>query len=320
MGVVCKAQDTRLKRLVAIKQMRIEARTSPQAVARFQAEAEAIARLHHPHPIQESMRLVMLLARAVHAAHQAGVIHRDLKPANVLLAPPADEPALNTHWGCPKISDFGLARLSEGSEQRGSRSGTVLGTPSCLAPEQAEGRLRDVGPATDVWALGVMLYELLTGRLPFTADTLMGTLRRICYEAPLPLRQLRPETPEAAEQVVLRCLRKRPQERYPSALALAEELKGTFPAPAGAPVFEERLNPFPVTPVPIRKKSPRGLVFWATTGGIATITLGLGLALGLWSLLPIRLTASTHPRLFPTHHCRRAWNPGRGTPRIWSPC
>jgi hypothetical protein len=260
MGVVYKARDTRLKRLVAVKQMLVGGESSPALLARFQAEAEAVARLRHPHivqvyqagehdgrpffvleyvpggsldrqvrgrpqPVRDAVELVLLLARAVHAAHQAGVIHRDLKPANVLLAPPADEPRLNTAWGCPKVSDFGLARLRDDDPERGSVPGMVIGTPSYMAPEQAEGRLHAIGPAADVWALGVILYELLAGRRPFQGQSYQGTLHQVCTAEPPPLRRLRPEVDEAVAAVVARCLGKQPQERYPSAAALADDLK-----------------------------------------------------------------------------------------------
>jgi serine/threonine protein kinase len=270
MGIVYKAQDTRLKRLVAVKQMLVGREASPALLARFQAEAEAVARLQHPHivqvyqagehdgqpffvleyvpggsldrqvrgqpqPVREAVKLVLLLARAVHAAHQAGVIHRDLKPANVLLAPPADEPGLNTLWGCPKVSDFGLARLRDDAPDRGSVAGMVIGTPNYMAPEQAEGRLQEIGPATDVWALGVILYQLLTGRRPFEGESVQGTLHQVCTAEPQPLRRLRPEVDEAVAAVVAHCLRKQPRERYPSAAALADDLKrfldGQVPQP-----------------------------------------------------------------------------------------
>jgi serine/threonine protein kinase len=260
MGIVYKAQDTRLKRLVAVKQMLVGRDASPALLARFHAEAETIARLQHPHivqvyqagehdgqpffvleyvpggslerqvrgqpqPVREAVKLVLLLARAVHAAHQAGVIHRDLKPANVLLAAPADEPGLNTQWGCPKVSDFGLARLRDDAPDRGSVAGMVIGTPNYMAPEQAEGRLQEIGPATDVWALGVILYQLLAGCRPFQGESVQGTLHKVCTAEPKALRRLRPEVHEAVAAVVARCLRKQPEERYPSAAALADDLK-----------------------------------------------------------------------------------------------
>jgi hypothetical protein len=305
MGVVYKAQDPRLKRVVALKQLLSAGQASAEQLARFRSEAEAVARLAHPHIVQvfqagehngvpflvlefvpggsldrrlgrdrpespqDSARLVLLLARAMHAAHQAGVVHRDLKPANVLLATPADEPALNTAWGCPKVSDFGLARLRDEAD-RGSVSGAVLGTPAYMAPEQAEGRRRDIGPATDVWALGVILYQLLTGRLPFRGESLVTTMRRICSEEPEPMRRLRPEVPEALEAVVRRCLSKPPEERYPSAAVLADDLKEFLDGSATGLVPTGRLK---------GGRRPRPAVWLAFAAGVALAAVGVTLGL-----------------------------------------
>src|SRR5262249_52424814 len=149
--------------------------------------------------------------------------HRDLKPSNILLAPPADEPALNTAWGCPRITDFGLAkRLGEPGRQ--TASGTVMGTLAYMAPEQAAARGEEVGPAADVYALGVILHQLLTGTVPFKAEGWLETLRMVAETPPAPVRQSRPEAPAALEAICLRCLAKRPAERFASAQALAEEL------------------------------------------------------------------------------------------------
>jgi serine/threonine protein kinase len=258
MGVVYQARDTALNRVVALKMILAGGHASPGQRARFRAEAGALARLHHPHIVQvhafgehagqpyfvmeyveggslgrklrrqpepppAAARLVFLLARAVHAAHQAGIIHRDLKPGNVLLAPPADEPALNSAWGWPKVTDFGLARHLDDPTAL-TVSGAVLGTPSYMAPEQALGKIRELGPATDVWALGAILYELLTGRPPFLAETALLTLEQVRTQAPAPPSRLNPETPSALEEVCLRCLEKEPGERYLTAAQLAADL------------------------------------------------------------------------------------------------
>src|SRR5262249_34071397 len=135
-----------------------------------------------PLPPSEGAKLTELLARAMHAAHQARVIHRDLKPANVLLA----------EDGTPKITDFGLAKKLD--DQGHTQTGAVMGTPSYIAPEQAEGR-KDLGPAVDVYALGAILYESLTGRPPFKAATLMDTLVQVVNEEPVPPRQLNTKVP-----------------------------------------------------------------------------------------------------------------------------
>src|SRR5207302_840578 len=150
---------------------------------------------------------------ALHALHQARVLHRDLKPANVLLA--AD--------GTPRISDFGLARTLSDAGQ--TSSGTILGTPSYMAPEQAGGAGTPVGPAADVYALGAILYELLTGRPPFKAASPLDTIVQVAAEEPVPPSQLQRQTPRDLETICLKCLRKEPGQRYATAEALAEELR-----------------------------------------------------------------------------------------------
>jgi hypothetical protein len=257
MGVVFQARDLTLKRLVAIKQL-LHPAPSGEGLARFHSEAEALARLDHPHvvkvhaagerdgrpffvmeyvegggldrkidgrpqPPADAARLVMLLARAVHSAHQQGIVHRDLKPANVLMAPPADEPALNTAYGLPKVSDFGLSKTL-GEDQGRTAGGQLLGTPAYMAPEQASGRPEDVGPATDVYALGAILYQLLTGEVPFHGRSVLETLERVRTQPPRPPRELRPEVPAELEAVCLKCLAKAQADRYPTAQALAEDL------------------------------------------------------------------------------------------------
>ncbi len=248
MGVVYRARDTRLNRLVALKMILAGAHASPAELARFRSEAEAIAQLSHPHVVQvyevgeqgglpyfalefcaggsldkklegkplapaEAAGLVEELARALHAAHQKGVVHRDLKPANVLL----------TADGAPKVTDFGLAKRLDVSGMTGS--GQVMGTPSYMAPEQAEGKGKAVGPTADVYALGAILYECLTGRPPFRAATPLDTILQVVAEEPVSPRWLQPKVPRDLETICLKALAKAPGERYLSADELAEDLR-----------------------------------------------------------------------------------------------
>jgi WD40 repeat protein/Flp pilus assembly protein TadD len=248
MGVVYKARQIRLGRLAALKMILAGGHASPEALARFRVEAEAIARLQHPgivqiyevgeregypflslefveggnldrkvngtpQPARQAAALVETLARAVQAAHQKGIVHRDLKPANVLL----------TAEGAPKITDFGLAKQLDG-ERGQTQSGAILGTPSYMAPEQASGKSKAIGPAADVYALGAILYELLTGRPPFKAESTLETLEQVLQQEPVPPSRLQPKTPRDLETICLKCLQKEPRKRYPAAADLAEEL------------------------------------------------------------------------------------------------
>lgn len=262
MGVVYLARQVSLNRLVALKVVLAAAHAGPEDLTRFQREAEAVAQLQHPHIVQiyevgwhdglpycaleyvpggnleryvnhrpqpphEAAQLVARLAEAVHCAHQAGIIHRDLKPANVLLveSPPADTTPAPSYLSrvTPKITDFGLAkRLDQGSGQ--TRSGDILGTPSYMAPEQAAGKIEQVGPAADQYALGAILYELLTGRPPFVGFTPMETMLQVLTQEVIPPSQLLRGVPRDLETICLKCLRKDPKQRYATVQALAEDL------------------------------------------------------------------------------------------------
>jgi serine/threonine protein kinase len=181
-----------------------------------------------PLPPAEAGRLLEVLARAMQAAHEHGVLHRDLKPANILM----------TEDGTPKITDFGLAK--QVGEVGPSLSGQVLGTPSYMAPEQARGQVKETGPAADVYALGAILYECLTGRPPFKAATVADTLMQVLVDDPVPPRQLQPKTPRDLETICLKCLRKEPGQRYATALDLAEDLRRFT---AGEPIRARPVGP-----------------------------------------------------------------------------
>ena len=146
------------------------------------------------------------LTRGMYAAHQKGIIHRDLKPANVLMTPD----------GIPKITDFGLAKQLD-TEGEQTRSGAIMGTPNYMAPEQATGTIKLIGPLSDVYALGVILYEMLTGRLPLVGENLMETLLLVKTTDPIPPRQLMPKVPLDLDTICMKCLEKDPKKRYPSA-------------------------------------------------------------------------------------------------------
>jgi serine/threonine protein kinase len=249
MGVVCKALQLSLKRPVALKMIRDGALAGPQQLARFRIEAQAAARMRHPNivpifevgehegrpffamelveggsldkhldgrpqPSPQAAELVRTLALAVQHAHEQKIVHRDLKPANVLLA--AD--------GTPKITDFGLAKRLDSESTAWTQEGAVVGTASYMAPEQAAGRVHEVGPAVDVYALGAILYELLTGQPPFRADSWDETVRQVLHEEPAPPARLEPDVPRDLETVCLKCLEKEPSRRYATAAQLADDL------------------------------------------------------------------------------------------------
>jgi WD40 repeat protein/serine/threonine protein kinase len=268
MGVVYKAQHLHLNRPVALKMILAGAYASEADRERFQREAKSVAQLHHPNivqiyelgeannhpwcalefveggslvrylrgapqPPEATARLIEVLARTVHFAHERGIVHRDLKPANILLQAlrPGEgrEGEANVVSGVlhaalvPKITDFGLAKHLH--EPNNTQSGEVVGTPSYMAPEQAAGRPRRVGPLVDVYALGAILYECLTGHPPFKGATALDTVLQVLHEEPVRPARLRPDVPKDLETICLKCLEKTPSRRYGSALELADDLR-----------------------------------------------------------------------------------------------
>jgi serine/threonine protein kinase/tetratricopeptide (TPR) repeat protein len=276
MGVVYKARHLRLQRLVALKMILAGAHAGAAGLARFRAEAEAVAQLQHPNIVQiyetgehegrpyfslefveggsleQRMReaptppraaaeLIETLARTMEVAHHRGIVHRDLKPGNILLQGVRKEgsgvkgrgpgghassltPDPSPLAPIPKIADFGLAkRIDDDSSQ--TQSGSILGTPCYMAPEQAEGKNREIGPPADVYSLGAILYELLVGRPPFKAGSPIDTIRQVIDQEPVPPRQLEPRVPHDLETICLKCLEKNPARRYASGGELASDLR-----------------------------------------------------------------------------------------------
>jgi len=297
MGVVYKARQVALDRWVALKMVLSGAHAGENQLARFAAEAKAVAALQHPNIVQiyeigiheglpyftlelvdggtlsqkvhrqpqppaQAAHLVETLARAIAYAHRHGVIHRDLKPGNVML----------TGEGIPKIADFGLAkRLEDTSGQ--TKSGAVLGTPSYMAPEQARGESHAVGATVDVYALGAMLYELLTGRPPFEAATVMETMLAVTRDEPVPPSRLQPHTPRDLETICLKCLDKDPAKRYASAEALAEDLRRYL---SGEPILARPIS------------APARLYRWCRRNpGIASLSAAVFLLLLVVSIVSV---------------------------------
>jgi serine/threonine protein kinase len=248
MGVVYHAYHRSLEMEVALKLPHAYLMADRHSRERFAREAQAAARLHHPnlcrvlevgdwegrpylamayvpgqslalappHHPAAVVALVHTLALALAEAHRLGVVHRDLKPSNILITP----------RGEPVVTDFGLALRLDAGEERLTQAGAVMGTPHYMAPEQARGDLQAMGPSCDIYSLGVILYELLTGQVPFSASGVMALLSQVLFQDPVPPRQLRPEIDGRLEAVCLKALAKRPEHRFASMEELAEALRG----------------------------------------------------------------------------------------------
>lgn len=352
MGVVYKARQVSLERLVALKMILAGDHAGASDLARFRTEAQAVARLQHPNivqiyevgqheshpyfsleycsggslaeklngtplPAQQAAQFAETLAGAMHAAHEAGIVHRDLKPANILLQPvgggqsvvggqgpgasdqaAASSPAMDHRlptdlWPQTtllKITDFGLAKKHSDSTNVSAAgvtvSGAILGTPSYMAPEQAAGKGKEVGPSCDIYALGAILYEMLTGRPPFKAATPLETLTQVAVDNPAPPRDLQPSTPRDLQTICLKCLEKEPGKRYATAIALAEDLRRFQ---AGQPILAR----------PAR--IPEKLLKWTRRNRLATV---------LVAALLIVMVAST---------LAVAWSLGRKTVQALAP-
>ncbi len=321
MGVVYKARQVALDRLVALKTLQEGLFSRQEGLDRFISEARVVARLQHPNivqvfeislqrdlpffamelveggnlatwlggrpqPFADAARLARTLARAIHAAHEQGIVHRDLKPGNVLMASPpgptvregasggarsdlphgracdgrpSESRALE---GVPKITDFGLAKQIEGDSAL-TQSGVILGTPNYMAPEQARGSSRDVGPAADIYALGAILYEMLTGRPPHNAESPAETVLQLFQFEPVAPSKLRSRLPRDLETICLKCLQKEPARRYASAAELADDLERYLD---GAPILAR--------PAPWREKAWK----WAKRRPAAAALAGCAVA------------------------------------------
>jgi serine/threonine-protein kinase len=303
MGVVYKARHLALKRTVALKML---TGNHGRQADRARFEAEAVARLQHPNVVQiheigdvggrsyfalelveggslarrlqgqrlppcDAAGLVAKLAEAMHFAHSRNLVHRDLKPGNVLLAGPADAPIAQCQ---PKVADFGLARFLDADDGQ-SEVGSVMGTPSYMAPEQAEGRGHSAGPAADVYALGAILYECLTGRPPFKGATRLETLEQVRSREPAAPSSLHRRVPRDLEMICLKCLRKQQERRYSSARELADDL-GRF----------VRGEPVAARPVGVAERAWKWAWRRPTAAGLlaALLLLGTAGAVSAWLL------------------------------------
>ncbi len=299
MGVVYKAHQKALNRVVALKMIHAHEASSPVGLARFQSEAQAVAQLQHPNIVQiyetgdfggnpyfslemvtggtlaqklkknsfsprQAAQLMETLARTIHCAHEKGIIHRDLKPGNILL----------TESGVPKITDFGLAKnlLETTRESLKTRTGEVLGTPTYMSPEQAHGAGTKIGPASDIYSLGAILYELLTGRPPIQGTNFLQTILQVIEEEPVAPRTIQPKIPRDLNTICLTCLQKDPFRRYASAANLAADLRAFLagePIKARPPTRWERIHRW------IRKQPTLAILAAFSLLGLVGVTTGL---------------------------------------------
>jgi serine/threonine protein kinase len=324
MGVVYKARQIELQRIVALKMMH-EFHLSDRRISRFRVETEAVAKIQHPNIVQifesgesdgrpwfsmefvpggslkdhiskaqpvsnlgardgkttqpvsnlgardgkttqlearESAELVLTLAIAVHATHEQGIVHRDLKPSNVLL----------TSTGMPKLADFGLAKHLD-AESENTRTGEIIGTPNYMAPEQAEGASDLIGPAVDVYAVGTILYEMLVGKPPFDSPTALEALRRVTSEEPTFPNEARNKIPRDLQLICLKCLQKKPHERYGNAALLADDLERFL---TSRPINAESIGPIRRTAKWVRRRPDLAALTLACVGLVVALAFMAG--------------------------------------------
>lgn len=351
MGVVYKARQIALNRFVALKMILAGKFADETQLKRFQAEAEALAKLQHPNivnvydvgshqgnayialelveggnlaeklrsipqPPRAAARLIELLARAMHSAHEVGIIHRDLKPINILLQPfvlgdarsgssagggkssqksmskSSSRQSIMTHvtveYGTPKITDFGLAKQEEGISSGLTNAGSIMGTPSYMSPEQALGDVGLIGPATDTYSLGAMLYEMLTGRPPFRADTPVNTIMQVIRGEVVPPSKLVAKLPRDLETITLKCLEKSPSKRYASAQALADDL--------ACYLDDHPISARPVGPIERTMKWMHRRPLVAAMIGLIIMGVLSFIILGTWAYLAVQARAKEAER------------------------